>query len=251
MNFKDHFSGQAAEYAKFRPVYPDALFEYLANVVTARNVAWDCATGSGQAALALAKHFQSVIASDASEKQIANAQPNERVQYRVSPAEQSGIESNSIDLVTVAQALHWFDLPKFYAEAKRVLKPAGFIAVWNYDFLQINPAIDAIVNRFYHEIVGPFWPPERRVIEEGYATLAFPFREIESPRFRIEVRWSLAQLIGYLETWSATQRFIETNDLNPLTLIANELEKKWNGRNSLKLVVWPLTVRIGRAKQMR
>jgi hypothetical protein len=127
-----------------------------------------------------------------------------------------------------------------------LLKPGGIIAVWNYDFLQVSPAIDAIMNRFYHDIVGPFWPPERRVIEEGYATLPFPFAEIEPPPFRIEVRWSLPQLIGYLETWSATQRFIETNELNPLTLIADELESAWNGRDSAKLVVWPLTVRIGR-----
>jgi len=246
MTFKDHFSGQAAEYARFRPAYPEALFDYLASVVSNRNAAWDCATGSGQAAIALAKHFQSVIATDASEKQIANAQPADRVHYRVAPAEKSGIDSNSIDLITVAQALHWLDLPNFYAEAKRVLKPGGLIAVWNYDFLQVNPAIDAMVNRFYHDIVGPFWPPERRVIEEGYTTLAFPFHEITPPAFRIEVRWGLPQLIGYLETWSATQRFIAANELDPVTLIADELGTAWNDGDSTKLVVWPLTLRIGR-----
>lgn len=246
MSFKDHFSVQAAEYARFRPTYPPALFDYLASLAPSRRIAWDCATGNGQAAIALASHFESVIATDASKKQISNAQPSERVHYQVAPAESSGIESNSIDLVAVAQALHWFDLPKFYEEARRVLKPGGIVAVWNYDFLQVSPAIDAIVNRFYHDVVGPFWPPERRVIEDGYATLPFPFSEIEPPPFRIEVRWSLPQLIGYLETWSATQRFIETNELNPLTLIADELESAWNGRDSAKLVVWPLTVRIGR-----
>jgi SAM-dependent methyltransferase len=246
MSFKDHFSGQAAEYAKFRPSYPAALFEYLAKIVPSRNVAWDCATGSGQAAIALAKHFALVIATDASAKQIRNAERAERVQYRVAPAENSGIESESVDLVTVAQALHWFDLAKFYEEAKRVLNPGGLIAVWNYDFLQATPEIDAAVNRFYHDIVGPFWPPERRVIETGYATLPFPFQEIEAPAFRIEVHWTLPQLIGYLQTWSATQRYIEANGSNPLTLIADELEKAWNDPDAMKLIVWPLTVRIGR-----
>lgn len=246
MSFKDHFSEQASEYAKFRPRYPVALFEYLANAVASRKVAWDCAAGSGQAAVALAKHFDLVIATDASTEQIRNAERAERVQYRVARAESSGIESKSVDLITVAQALHWFDLPKFYEEAKRALKPGGLIAVWNYDFLQATPEIDAVVNRFYHDIVGPFWPPERRVIEAGYATLPFPFEEIEAPPFRIEVRWSLPQLMGYLETWSATQRFIGTNKLNPLTLIADELESAWKESGSVKLVVWPLTVRIGR-----
>jgi SAM-dependent methyltransferase len=246
MSFKDHFSGQAAEYAKFRPSYPAALFEYLAKIVPSRNVAWDCATGSGQAAIALAKHFALVIATDASAKQIRNAERAERVQYRMAPAENSGIESESVDLVTVAQALHWFDLAKFYEEAKRVLNPGGLIAVWNYDFLQATPEIDAAVNRFYHHIVGPFWPPERRVIETGYATLPFPFQEIEAPAFRIEVHWTLPQLIGYLQTWSATQRYIEANGSNPLTLIADELEKAWNDPDAMKLIVWPLTVRIGR-----
>src|SRR3954469_4766386 len=228
MSFKDHFSEQAAEYAKFRPTYPVALFEYLASLVASRKLAWDCATGSGQAAIALARHFDLVIATDASAKQIRNAERAERVHYRVAPAESSGIESKSVDLVTVAQALHWFDLPKFYEEAKRVLKPDGVIAVWNYDFLQATPTVDAVVNRFYHDIVGPFWPAERCVIEAGYATLPFPFRETEAPHFRIEVRWTLSQLVGYLETWSATRRFIEANKLNPLTLIADELESAWN-----------------------
>src|SRR4051794_40044496 len=246
MTFKDHFSGQAAEYAKFRPTYPAALFDYLATLVPSRTLAWDCATGSGQAAIALASRFEWVIATDASAKQITNAQQNERVHYRVAPAENSGIASNSVELVTVAQALHWFDLPKFYEEARRVLKRGGVIAVWNYDFLHISPEIDAIVNRFYHDIVGPFWPPERSVIEDGYGTLPFPFSQIEAPPFRIEVRWSLPQLIGYLETWSATRRFIEANERDPLALIDHELETAWKGRDSAKLVVWPLTVRVGR-----
>lgn len=236
---------QAAEYAKFRPTYPGELFEYLATLPPARDLAWDCATGSGQAAVALAQHFTAVIATDASEKQILHAQPHERVRYRAAPAENSGLEPHAVDLVTVAQALHWFDLPAFHQDAQRVLKTNGVIAVWSYNLLQVNPEVDAIVNHFYDDIVGPFWPPERRVIEEGYAKLPFPFSEIEAPQFQMEVRWSLPQLLGYLHTWSATQRFIETNGTDPLSLVQEDLETAWGDRD--QSVRWPLALRIGRA----
>jgi SAM-dependent methyltransferase len=248
MTFKDHFSVQAADYAKFRPTYPDELFAFLARVAPAHHLAWDCATGNGQAAAALAARFDRVIATDASARQIANAKPAQGIEYRMARADESGIEAASVDLVTVAQALHWFDLNTFYAEAKRVLRPGGVLAVWGYNLLQIAPDIDTIVNRFYDEIVGPFWPPERRLIENGYEHLPFPFQELDAPRFEMTTRWSLDQLLGYLWTWSATQRFMAAKKIDPIALIASDLQAAWGPNQTERKVVWPLTLRIGRAE---
>src|SRR5437867_5106718 len=167
MTFKDHFSKQAADYANFRPRYPRELFEYLGSVAPSRALAWDCATGNGQAAVELAEVFDRVIATDASEKQIANAEPQDRVEYRIASAEESGLESDTIDLIMVAQALHWFDLPRFYEEVPRVLKSKGVFAASAYKFFHITPEIDPLVNhRYYDKVVGPFWPPERTLVEK-------------------------------------------------------------------------------------
>lgn len=196
MSFKDHFSRQAGDYAKFRPRYPRAIFEYLGTLAPSRNLAWDCATGNGQAAVGLASVFDRVIATDASEKQIANAEQHDHVKYRVAPAEASGLESSSIDLIMVAQALHWFDLQRFYDEVRRVLKPNGALAASAYRFFHVTPEIDKLVNHRYHdEIVGPFWPPERALIQK-FEQLPFPFPEIEAPRFEMAAEWNLDQLIG-------------------------------------------------------
>src|SRR6266568_6165743 len=181
MRFPDHFSGVSAGYAAFRPRYPDALFDFLADAAPARDAAWDCATGNGQAAIGLAHHFPRVIATDASEAQIAHATPDPRVTYRVAPAEASGLDDRSVDLVTAAQALHWFDRPKFWAEARRVLRPRGVVAVWTYLLFEIAPEIDAIIREFYSDVVGPFWPPERHITEERYRTIEFPFAEFAAP----------------------------------------------------------------------
>jgi ubiquinone/menaquinone biosynthesis C-methylase UbiE len=245
MSFKDHFSKQAADYAKFRPRYPREMFEYLTSVAPARQLAWDCATGSGQAAVGLAAVFDRVIATDASEKQIANAEPHERVEYRVAPAEHSPIELPSVDLIMVAQALHWFDLDRFYAEAKRVLKPRGVFAASAYRFLHITPAVDDLVNRrYYSEIVGPFWPAERALIM-NFEEIPFPFPEQETPGFEMKVDWTLDHLLGYLRSWSATQRFIAANRRDPLEEIAAELGAAWGDTKQSRRVVWPLTLRVG------
>jgi SAM-dependent methyltransferase len=242
--FKDHLSRQAADYAKFRPAYPQELFDYLKNIAPSRQLAWDCGTGNGQAAVELASVFDSVIATDASEKQITNAAMHDRVEYRVAPAENSGIQSGTIDLIMVAQALHWFDLNRFYAEARRVLKPDGVLAASAYNLLTIEPAIDEVVNRYYYEVVGPFWPPERKLVE-CFADLPFPFHEIDPPKFEMTAHWNLDHLLGYLRTWSSTQRFIAAKGSDPLKQITQELRTVWGDPQQARKVIWPLTLRIG------
>jgi SAM-dependent methyltransferase len=243
--FKDHFSKQAAEYAKFRPRYPQELFNYLGSIAPSRQLAWDCGTGNGQAAVGLALVFDHLIATDPSEKQIANAQSHEKVAYRVAPAENSGIGSETIDLIMVAQALHWFDLDRFYAEAQRVLKPDGVLAVSAYNLLDIEKAIDQVVNRYYYEVVGSFWPPERELVEQ-FANLSFPYRETAAPKFEMTAHWNLDHLLGYLRTWSSTQRFIAAKGSDPLEQIIDDLRSTWGKPGKTRSVTWPLILRIGR-----
>lgn len=244
MKFKDHFSKQAAEYAKFRPTYPPALFEYLGKITRSRRLAWDCGTGNGQAAVALAAVFDRVIATDASQDQIRNAQRNEKVEYRVAPAESSGLGPKSVDLVMVAQALHWFDLERFYAEARRVLKSRGILAASAYNLLHIEPTVDQVVERYYRQIVGPYWPPERALVEK-FGDLPFPFRELDPPNLQVTAQWNLDQLLGYLRTWSATQRFVAATGRDPLEEIAGQLRAAWGDPNQLRRVTWPLILRVG------
>ena len=244
MGFKDHFSKQAADYAKFRPTYPQKLFEYLGRVAPSRQLAWDCGTGNGQAALGLASLFDRVMATDASEKQISNAQAHQRVNYRVAPAEESGIQSGTVDLITVTQALHWFDQNRFYTEAWRVLKSDGVLAASAYNLLHIEPPIDDVVNRYYYEVVGPFWTPERELVE-NFADVPFPFHEIEPPPFAMTAQWDLNRLIGYFGTWSSTQRFIEATGSDPVEQIIDELRAAWGNPEQTREVIWPLTLRVG------
>src|SRR5215831_7048280 len=220
------------------------MFEYLGTIAPSRHLAWDCGTGSGQAAVGLSSAFERVIATDASEKQIANAQSYERVEYRVAPAENSGIGSETIDLIMVAQALHWFDLDRFYAEVWRVLKPDGVLAASAYNLLHIEKAIDEVVNRYYYEVVGPFWPPERKLVEH-FADLPFPFQEIGAPKFEMIARWNLDHLLGYLGTWSSTQRFIGANDSDPLEQIIDVLTRTWGEPGQTRTISWPIVIRIG------
>jgi SAM-dependent methyltransferase len=243
---KDHFSGHADRYEAFRPDYPSALFEYLASLCAARELAWDCATGNGQAAVELAAYFRSVVATDASAKQIEQARPRPNIRYLVAPADGAPLETGSVDLVTVAQALHWFDLPSFYAEVRRALRLGGILAVWTYGVHTIGAEIDAIIRRLYAHIVGPYWPPERRLVEEGYATLEFPFEELRTPEFRMTHDWDLPQLLGYVESWSATQRYRAHTGGDPRDLIKDELEAAWGDPKRSRIITWPLTVRVGR-----
>jgi ubiquinone/menaquinone biosynthesis C-methylase UbiE len=219
------------------------LFRWLGSVAPSTHLAWDCATGNGQAAGELAKVFDCVIATDASEKQVASAEANSRVKYGVAPAEQSGLDAGSVDLVTVAQALHWFDLDRFYAEVRRILKPKGILAAWAYKLATVSPAIDAIVNHYYSDVVGPYWPAER-VLVEKFEELPFAFEQMAAPPFEMAADWEAEQLLGYLRTWSATQRFMTAERHDPLEKIEGELREAW-GEDTHR-VVWPLTVRVGR-----
>lgn len=242
--FKDHFSGHADQYARYRPVYPAALFDWLAQQCPVTRCSWDCATGSGQAALALADHFNQVIATDASSAQIAKAIPSAAINYRVRTAENSGIDDASIDLVVVAQALHWFDIKSFFREVDRVLKPGGVLAIISYNLLQIEPAIDAVINELYGDVLEAFWPPERRLIEEAYAGIDLPYPEIIVPAFSMQTEWNLASLLGYLETWSAVQRYTKKVGRSPVERVAELLAAAWGDPSSLRHIAWPLSVRV-------
>ena len=245
--FPDHFSGVAGAYAEHRPRYPDRLFEWLAEVSPGHELAWDCATGSGQAAVALAARFDRVLGTDASAAQIAAAQMHSRVEYRVAPAEASGLPDASADLVTVAQALHWFDRPPFYAEARRVLRPGGLVAAWTYGASVFDdPRADAAHRRFYSDTVGPFWPAERALVESGYRAIEFPFEEIDAPEFEMEAEWPLSSFLGYVGTWSAVTRFRRKRGYDPVAELGDELRRLWGNPETPRRIRWPLAMRVGR-----
>jgi SAM-dependent methyltransferase len=250
-SFVDRFAAVSDEYARFRPGYPTSLFDWLAGIAPARDLAWDCATGSGQAAVDLAERFARVIATDASEAQIRSATFHGRVEYRVASAERSGLPGGSVDLVTVAQALHWFDIPAFFSEARRVLKPDGVLAVWTYGPMSVEGReIDSVVQRYYHDIVGAYWPPERAFVDAGYRSIRFPFAPLDAPVFSMQAVWTLPQLLGYFRTWSATARYREIVGRDPVELVRDELVRAW-GENATRGVAWPLTLRVGRFEERR
>lgn len=246
MGFKDHFSPLAAAYAAFRPDYPAALFDWLAGLCQHRDLAWDCGTGNGQAVPGLAAHFHRVIATDASATQIAEARGPANASFRVAPAERSGLEDNSVDLLLVAQAVHWFDLDAFYAEARRVLRPGGVIALLTYSSHRISPEVDQPALHFYQQVVGPYWPPERKWVEQGYRDLPFPFAEIGTPAFTLEADWDLPRFLGYQATWSATRRYTEATGDSPMPALEAALAPVWGPPERVRRVRWPLALRVGR-----
>lgn len=243
--FADHFSPQAPDYARYRPTYPDALFAWLTSLCPTHTCAWDCGTGNGQAARALTAYFPRIIATEPSAAQLAQATPHPQIEYRQEPAEATSLDDHSVELVTVAQALHWFDHEKFYREVRRVLKPRGVVAAWTYTMGRVNPAVDAVVDHYYQEVVGPYWPPERRLVETAYQTIPFPFEEIEAPPFEIERQLALADLVGYLRTWSARKRFLEQNGTDPLDVVLADLEAAWGDPVQEREMRWVLPVRAG------
>ena len=244
--FRDHFSRDSSAYARFRPRYPAALFDWLAGLAPARRVAWDCATGNGQAATMLAAHFARVVASDASRDQVRAAERAPRIQYAVALGEASPLAGARVDLVTVAQALHWLDPRRLYAEVDRVLVPGGVFAVWCYGLLGVTPAIDAAIAHFYEDVVGPYWPPERREVETGYRNFEIPIDEAPAPRFAIEAELTLSDLVGYVRTWSAVGRYLAEKDHDPVDPLADELAPLWGDPRAARPIIWPLSVRAGR-----
>jgi SAM-dependent methyltransferase len=241
---QDHFSAVSSHYATSRPGYPPALFEWLASVAPARSSAWDCACGSGQASGSLAEHFSHVIATDLSAEQLRQARPHPRIDYRVAPAEASGLDAASVDLVIVAQALHWLQSERFYAEASRVLRPGGVLAVWSYGTGSLdNTAADATLQDFYHNIVGPYWPAERVLVESGYRGLPFPQPELAVPPLRMEQAWSLAALMGYVSSWSATARYIRARGTDPVPRLYERLLPDWGDPELRLRFQWPLSIR--------
>lgn len=249
MAFKDYFTKTASEYGKFRPHYPVALFEWLASQSPGTATAWDCATGSGQAAEGLSSFFRFVAATDGSEKQLRNAAPNPKVSYMAGLAETAPLKSGSIDLATVAQAAHWFDLKKFYAEAQRVLKPGGLLALWCYSLLRIDPGVDAIIDALYTDITGPYWPRGREMVDDHYRSINFPFEEISAPDYRMEAEWNLAHLLGYLGTWSAVGRFAQERGFDPLGLVRDDLKTAWGNPDIAKKVYWPIHMRVAKMQE--
>lgn len=246
--FHDHFSGHAALYARVRPRYPAELFAWLAEEAPHTRLAWDAGTGNGQAAVALAEHFEHVVATDPSERQIAQAEPHPRVEYRVARAEVGPVAPGAAALVTAAQAAHWFAMPAFSAAAREALSPGGVVALWCYDLIHVTRAVDAVVGRLYHEIVGPYWPPERLMVEDGYRGLEFPFAELRPPPLLMEHAWDLPSLLGYLGSWSATQRFAAETGTDPVAQVAGELAAAWGGPATVRTVRFPLYVRAGRSE---
>jgi SAM-dependent methyltransferase len=241
---QDHFSAVSSHYAASRPSYPRTLYEWLAQVAPGRERAWDCACGSGQASIDLADYFSQIVATDLSANQLSEAKAHSRVDYRVAVAESSGLPSASMDVVTVAQALHWFRLDQFYAEIRRVLRPGGVFAAWCYGTgtVSVDPA-DRVFQDFYHRVVGPYWQPERKLVEDGYKTLPFPQPELATPLLNMELDWSLEALMGYVRSWSATARYVRDRGNDPVPDLYNRLLPSWGDPRANHKIRWPLNVR--------
>ncbi len=248
MDFKDYFSKQAISYAQFRPTYPKELFDYVVALPKQRLCVWDCGTGNGQAAVELAKYFDHVIATDASSEQIKNAKLHPKITYKVAPAEKTDIADQSVDLITVAQALHWFDFPKFYAEVRRVLKPDGYLVAWTYPFLTFeNEKIQTLFLDFVVSGLKEFWPKERAYCDNRYRDIPFELTEIAAPEFFITLNWNLEQLIGYLESFSSVQKYKNEYQIDPVTTIfLPTIEKIWDDKAKIETAKLDIVLKVGK-----
>ena len=242
---KDNFSKQSDLYSRFRPGYPKKLFDFLLPLVPDKKNAWDCGTGNGQVAVSLSRYFDKVYATDLSAAQINNAEKKKNILYSVENGEETLLQDNKFDLITVAQAIHWFEFKKFYKQVNRTLKPGGILAVIGYDVFRINKEIDLLIDKFYRETTGPYWDKERKYIEEHYTTIPFPFKEINAPGFSMNYSWQFDQVIGYLNTWSAVQHYVRRNNENPVDKFSVELKRVW-GNVLKRKVSFPVFMRTGR-----
>ncbi len=242
---KDYFSGHSKLYATFRPTYPDVLYEFIFKHVKQFDTAWDCATGNGQVAKVLANSFKTVYATDISREQIQHAHQKKNIVYNIEQAEQTSFADNQFDLITVAQAIHWFDTETFFQEVARVARPGGILAVWGYANCFVNSEIDKHFVHFYQNIVGPYWDKARVLIEQHYQPISFPFEEIPSPPFQIQVNWNLEQFAGYLTTWSATQKYIHTTGIDPVPEFIKQIKPRWKDAMP---VTFPVFLRLMRVK---
>ena len=244
----DHFSSTARGYSFSRPVYPDVLYKFLNYITPNKDMAWDCATGNGQAAIGICKYFKNVIASDGSKGQLEYQFNRNNIKYEIFPAEKANILDNSVDLITVAQAAHWFDLDKFYKEVTRISKSNGVLAIWSYGMHKIDNNIDKISEKLNvgGVILGRYWPNETNYVKEDYRTIPFPFKEISSPKFEITVNRNLNDLVNYMQTWSAVKRFSIEKKFDPLTLVMEDLERLWGKRDKRKVVKWDINLIVGK-----
>jgi ubiquinone/menaquinone biosynthesis C-methylase UbiE len=242
--FKDYFSDGSSAYRIYRPGYPKELFSYLSSLTPANVRAWDCATGNGQTALDLSNYYSEVIGTDASKNQIKHAQEKKGIVYKVEKAEQSSLEDHSVDLITVAQAMHWFDVEEFSSEVGRVLKSGGVLAAWTYGLLDIKPGINEEIQHLYGPVLDAYWPPERKMVEDGYRNITLPFEEIQPPEFHMETEWSLFQLLGYLSTWSAVKKYEAANGVNPVEQRFDKLARLWGDPEKRIRMHWPLAMRV-------
>ena len=238
------FITQPQIYAKFRPDYPAELFTRLADLCVEKNWAWDVGAGNGQAATDLANHFQSVIATDLDLQQLQQAKPHSQIYYCQSSAEQAPLLDHSMDLITVAQALHWFDFENFFGEVKRVLKPTGIFAAWTYSRCQLKPELDKILSHFYQHIVGPYWPAQRHWVDEDYATIPLPFDRMTTQQYRLEKHWSLPHFLGYIRSWSAVNHYQRQQGEDPVINLGKQLSEFWS--DAEQPIHWVLTTKAGR-----
>ena len=243
--FKDHFSPNAAGYARHRPAYPPELASWLAGIAPSRSLALDCGCGAGQFSTLLAEEFEQVVATDASPQQIAHARQHPRVRYGVAPAERSGLADASVDLVCAAQAAHWFDLPGFYDEARRVLRPRGCLALISYGVARMDGEPGALLLDWHDRVLGPYWPPERQRVRDGYRSLPFPFPEREAPPMNVAARWSLDELLGYVDTWSALRPALAALGPETLETFRHNLARVWGTPGRPRNITWPLSLRVG------
>ena len=242
---KDNFSNHAADYAKFRPTYPQEVFDFLYDLIEEKNDAWDVATGNGQVAVELAKHFKQVLATDLSAQQLAESPKNDKITYRVQTAEAPFENATKFDLITVAQAIHWFDFEAFYKNVQDHLKPDGIFAMIGYSVFKTSGKLNEVIQHFYKNITDPYWDPERKYLDEHYKTVPFPFKEIETPELEMSVIWTKNQFLSYLNTWSAVKHYEKAKGQNPLELIQDDVDKFWGNAVTRKFS-FPLLLRVGR-----